>query len=89
MQKDEIKLIGKRAKTKWRPMSECLREQNSSKDITIHEKFDLFNESYKYINQSTRNLTFVQDKRGFTKLLKATNRGFSYTTARKEKRLQA
>jgi len=70
-------------------MSECLREQKSSKNITIHEKFDRFNESYKYINQSTRNWTFVQHKRGFTKLLKATNRGFSYATARKEERLQA
>ncbi len=70
-------------------MSECLREQKSSKNITIHEKFDRFNESYKYVNQSTSNWTFVQHKRGLTKLLKATNRGFSYATARKEGRLQA
>ncbi len=91
MQKVEVKLIdrkvGKRAKTKWRPMSEFLRVQKSSKNITIYEKFDRFNESYKYTNQSTRNWTFVQHKRGFKKLLKATNRGF--LTARKEERLQA
>ncbi len=93
VQKVEIKLIdrkvGKRAKTKWRPMLECLREQKSSNNITIHETFDQFNERYKYINQSTRNWTYVQHKRGFTKLLKATNRGFTYATARKEERLQA
>ncbi len=65
-------------------MSDCLREQKSSKDITIHEKFDRFNESEKYLNQSTRNWTFVQHKRGSTKLLKPTNCGFSYATARKE-----
>ncbi len=69
-------------------MSECLREQKSSKNITIHEMLDRFNESYKYINQSTRNWTFVQHKRGFTKVRKAANRGFSYATARKEERLQ-
>ncbi len=91
VQKVEIKLIdrkvGKRAKTKWRPLSECLRQQKSSKNITIHEKFDRFNKGYKYINQSTGRL-YSTCKRGFTKLLKATKRGFSFATARKEDRLQ-
>ncbi len=80
--------VGKRPKQNGGRCRSVWESKKSAK-TTIREKFDRFNEIYKYINQSTRNWTFVQHKRGFTKLLKATNRGFSYATPRKEERLQA
>ena len=89
MQKVEIKLIDRKAakvrQTKWRPLSEDLERAKTS----INAKLDRLNENYQCINQYTSNWTFVQHKRGSTKLLKATNRGFSFATARKEGRLQA
>ena len=62
-----------RNKTKWGPLSEGLER---AKNILIHAKFEQFNENNKCINQSTSNWTFMQHKRGFTKLLKGTNRRF-------------
>ena len=47
-------------------------------------KFSRINGSNKYIGQSTRNWKFGQRKSGLTKLLKATNRGFSYAKVRNE-----
>ena len=86
MQKVEIKLIDRKVakarQTKWRPLSECLERTKTA----INAKFDRFNENYQCINQCTSNWTFVQHKRGSTKLLKATNRGFPFATARKEER---
>ena len=59
------------------------REQ---KHILIQAKFSRINENNKYIHvsQGTRNWKFGQHKSGLTKLLKATNRGFSYATVRNE-----
>ena len=58
------------------------REQ---KHILIQAKFSQIKYgNNKYINQSNRNRKFGQHKSGFTKLLKATNRGFSYATVRNE-----
>ena len=57
------------------------REQ---KHILIQAKFSRINGNNKYISQSTRNWKFEQHKSGLTKLLKATNRGFSYATVRNE-----
>ena len=54
------------------------------KDILIQAKFSRINGNNKYISQSTRNWKFRQHKSGLTKPLKATNRGFSYTTFRNE-----
>ena len=89
VQKVEIKLIDRKVakarQTKWRPLSEGLERAKTA----INAKFDRFNENQQCINQCTSNWTFVQHKRGSTKLLKATNRGFSFATARKEGRLQA
>ena len=89
MQKVEIKLIDRKVakvrQTKWRPLSQGLERTKTA----INAEFDRFNENYQCINQCTSNWTFVQHKRGSTKLLKATNRGFSFATARKEGRLQA
>ena len=51
------------------------------KHILIQAKFSRINRNNKYISQSTRNWKFGQHK---TKLLKATNRGFSYATVRNE-----
>ncbi len=85
-------LIGKNLKARQNKMAADVGVFERAKIEQKHNdswKFYQFNESYKYINQSTRNWTFVQHKRDFTKLLKATNRGFSYGTARKEERLQA
>ena len=48
------------------------------------QKHILINGNNKYISQSTRNWKFGQHKSGLTKLLKATNRGFSYATVRNE-----
>ena len=83
MQKVEIKLTDRKVaeahQTKWRPLSEGLERKTSS-----NAKLDQFNENYQLINW-----TFVQQRRGSTKLMKATNRGFSFATARKEGRLQA
>ena len=54
------------------------REQ---KHILIQAKFSRINGNNKYISQRTRNWKkFGQHKSGLTKLLKATNRGFSYAT---------
>ena len=84
MQKVEIKLIDRKVakarQTKWRLLSEGLEITKTS----INAKFDRFNENYQCINQCTSNWTFVQHKRGSTKLLKATNRGFSFATVKKE-----
>ena len=55
------------------------REQ---KHILIQAKFSRINGNNKYISQSTRK--FGQHKSGLTKLLKATNRGFSYAAVRNE-----
>ena len=57
------------------------REQ---KHILIQTKFSRINGNKKYISQSTRNWKFGQHKSGLTKLLKATNRGFSYATVLNE-----
>ena len=57
------------------------REQ---KHILSQTKFSRINENNKYISQSTRNWKFEQHKIGLTKLLKATDRGFSYATVRNE-----
>ena len=62
--------------------SEGLKRTKTS----INAKLDRFNENCQCINQYISNWT---NKRGSTKLLKATNRGFSFATARKEGRLQA
>ena len=70
-------------------MAAAVGEFGGSKNILIHAKFDRFNENNNYLNQSTRNWTFFQHRRGFTKLLKATNRGFAYAKVRNEGRLQA
>ena len=48
------------------------------KHILIQAKFSRINGNNKYISQSTRNWKFGQHKSGLTKLLKATNRGFSF-----------
>ena len=61
-----------RAKTKWQLLREGLEEAKTS----INAKLYRFNENYKCRNQSYSNWTFVQHKSGFTKLLKATNRGY-------------
>ena len=58
--------------------------ESNFKHILIQEKFSRINENNKYISQSTRNWKFGQHKSGLTKLLKATNRGFSYATVRNE-----
>ena len=83
MQKGEIKLTDRKVaearQIKWRPLSEGLERKTSR-----NAKLDQFNENYQLIN-----CTFVQQKRGSTELLKATNRGFSFATARKEGILQA
>ena len=50
--------------------------RGETKNILIHVKFDRYNEINKDINQST--ITCL------AKLLKATNRGFSYVTVRNE-----
>ena len=85
----EKKLIDRKVpnwrQTKWRPLSEGLERTKTS----INAKLDRFNENYQSINQCTSNWMFVQHKRGSTKLLKASNRGFSFATAHKEGRLQA
>ena len=46
-----------------------------SKNMSIHAKLGRFNENYEYINQIKVLATgrLLQHKRGFTKLLKATN----------------
>ena len=62
-------------------VGKVLREQ---KHILIQAKFRRINGNNKYISQSTRNWKFGQHKSGLTKLLKATNRGFSYATVRNE-----
>ena len=55
------------------------REQ---KHILIQAMFSRINGNNKYITQSTRKWKFWQHKSGLTKLLKATNRGFSYAIVR-------
>ena len=72
--------VAKARQSKWRPLLEGLERIKT----TINAKFDRFNENYQCINQRTSKWTFVQHKKGSTKLLKATNRGFSFVTARKE-----
>ena len=88
MQKVQIKLIDvdrRVAKEQQNKMAAAVGGFGESKDILIYAQLEKFNENDKYIlNQSTRNWTFGQHKRGLTKLLKATNRGFSYATVHKE-----
>ena len=62
----------------------CRKVWREQKHILIQAKISQINENNKYIGQSTMNWTFGQHKCGLTKLLKATNRGFSYATARNE-----
>ena len=62
----------------------CLKVWREQKHILIQAKFSRISENNKYISQSTRNWKFGQHKSGLTKLLKATNRGFSYATVRNE-----
>ena len=84
MQKAEIKLIDRKfAETRQNKMAAAVGGFRESKNLSIHAKLDRFNEN-KNINQNTSNWTFVQHRRSFTKLLKATNLGFSYATSRKE-----
>ena len=90
MQKVEITLIARKGakarQTKSWPLSEGLERTKTS----ANAKLDRFNRNRQCINQCTSNWTFVQHKRGSSKLFnKATNRGFSFATARKEGRLQA
>ena len=57
------------------------REQ---KYMLIQAKFSRINGNNKYISQSTRNWKVGQHKSGLREPLKATHRGFSYTTVRNE-----
>ena len=58
--------------------------RREEKHILIQATFSRINENNKYISQSTRNWKIGQHKSGLTKLLKPTNRGFSYATVRNE-----
>ena len=69
-------------------MAAALGRCGENKNILIHVKFDRYRENNKDINQSTITWTFGQHKWGLAKLLKATNRGFSYATVRNEEILQ-
>ena len=62
-------------------MAAAVGKVGKSKNISTFSRIDGNN---KYISQSTRNWKFGQHKIGLTKPLKATNRGFSYATARNE-----
>ena len=95
VQKDEIEcrklklswLTGKPRKRAKQNGGRCRRVWREQ-ILQFNAKLDRFNENYQCINWYTSNWTFVQHKRGSTKLLKATNRGFSFATARKDGRLQ-
>ena len=69
-------------------MAAALGRFGENKNILIHVKFDRYKENNKDINQSIITWTFGQHKQGLAKLLKATNRGFSYATVRNEEILK-
>ena len=71
-------------------MAAAVGRFGENKNILIHVKFDRYKENNKYINQSTSNWTFGQQKWGLAKLLKATNRSriFFRDSSYNEERLQ-
>ena len=69
-------------------MAAAVGKFGENKHKLIYVKFDRHKENNKDANQSTNTWTFGQHKSGLAKLLKATNREFSYATVRYEERLQ-